>query len=173
MIRPVRGSVPVIPASAWIAESADVIGNVRLGENVSVWFQTVIRGDVCSIDIGPGSNVQDRVVIHGTYQKFDVQIGSDVSIGHGAMIHGCQIGDRCLIGMGAIVMDGAQIEEDCIIGAGALIPPGMQVKSGSLVIGSPGKIKRELNDSERHFLQDSAERYLMYADWYKSGDPNV
>ncbi len=160
MIAPFRGVWPKIHETAWIAPSVDVIGDVEIGENSSVWFQCVIRGDVNFIRIGNRTNVQDHSMLHVTRVKSPLRIGDDVTVGHRAMLHGCTLGNRILIGMGAIVMDDAVIEDDCIVAAGALVTKGTRVPAGSLVVGAPAKVARALTDEERAFLKKSADNYV-------------
>jgi carbonic anhydrase/acetyltransferase-like protein (isoleucine patch superfamily) len=161
-----NGVAPQIHPSVFVAPSADVVGNVTLEKGASVWFNTVIRGDVNAIRIGADTNIQDGTVIHGTYQKWSVNIGRGVSIGHSAMIHGCTIGDYCLIGMQATILDGAEIGSECLVGAGALVTGGSQFPPRSLILGAPAKRVRELTDAEVKSLYDSVDRYKMYTTWY-------
>ncbi|WP_112322847.1 gamma carbonic anhydrase family protein [Oceanibium sediminis] len=146
----------------WIAPDASVIGNVTLGEDVGIWFGAVLRGDNEQIAIGPRSNVQEHVMIH-TDPGFPVTVGSDVTIGHRAIVHGCTIGDGSLIGMGAIVLNGARIGKNCLIGAGALITEGAEIPDGSLVLGSPGKVVRQLDEKGRARLKTPAANYVRKA----------
>lgn len=157
---PFRGRLPTVAEGTWVAGSAQVIGDVVLGEGASVWYQSVLRGDVQPIRIGARTNIQDLTMVHVTSFTHATTIGEDCTVGHRAILHGCTLGDRVLVGMGAIVMDGAVIGDDCIIGAGALVTPGTQIPAGSMVIGSPGRVKRELNDQERQFLLLSAHHYV-------------
>lgn len=166
MILNYKGIFPNIKESSFIAHSSDVIGRVTLSEDVSVWYGTVIRGDVEEVIIGQRTNVQDNVTIH-VAKGFKTTIGCDVTIGHNAIVHACTIGDRVLIGMGAIILDGAVIEDDVIIGAGALIPPGKLIKTKSLVVGSPGKVVRTLRDDELLGLLDSSSKYVKEASEHK------
>lgn len=145
--------------SVWIAPTADVIGNVTIGEESSVWYRAVVRGDVCAITIGEGSNIQDGAVIHGNFGH-PVTIGNCVTIGHNAIVHGCTIGNNVLVGMGAIILDDAEIGENCIIGAGALVTSGKKIPSGSLVLGSPAKVVREVTKEEITKNADNAMEYM-------------
>ncbi|MBW0149040.1 gamma carbonic anhydrase family protein [Marinobacter arenosus] len=149
----------------FVAENATVIGSVRLMEKASVWFNVVIRGDNDLITIGPESNVQDGSVLH-TDPGIPLTLGRGVTVGHKAMLHGCDIGDYSLIGINAVVLNGAKIGKHCLIGANTLIPEGMEIPDGSMVVGSPGKIKRELNDSQRKMLEMSAQHYVQNAARY-------
>lgn len=143
----------------FIAHSASVIGSVRLMERASVWYNVVIRGDNDLITIGPESNVQDGSVLH-TDSGIRLTLGRGVTVGHKAMLHGCEIGDYTLIGINAVVLNGARIGKHCLIGANTLIPEGMVIPDGSMVVGSPGKIKRELNDDQKKMLEMSAQHYV-------------
>ena len=143
----------------FIADSAAVIGNVILEECASIWFNAVLRGDNEPITIGPGSNVQDGVVMH-TDPGFPLTLGANVTVGHMAMLHGCTVGDNSLIGIKAVVLNGARIGRNCLIGANALIPEGREIPDGSLVIGSPGKVKRDLSQDEIEGLTQAAHGYV-------------
>ncbi len=160
MILPHHGISPKIHESAFVAPSADVIGDVELGADSSIWFQSVVRGDVNTIRIGSRTNIQDHSLLHVTRVKSPLSIGDDVTVGHRVTLHGCKVGNRVLIGMGAIVLDDAQIGDDCMIGAGALITKGTQVPSGSLIFGSPAKVVRPLKPDELAFLKVSALNYV-------------
>jgi carbonic anhydrase/acetyltransferase-like protein (isoleucine patch superfamily) len=166
MIRTFQGIKPTIPTSCYIEETGVVIGDVVMGEHCSVWFHAVIRGDVHFIRIGERTNVQDLCTLHVTHDTHPLIIGSEVTIGHGAILHGCTIKDRVLIGMGAIVMDGAVIEEDSVVGAGALVVEGMTVPSKSVVLGSPGRVRRAVSEAELAWIKESAENYVKYAGQY-------
>ncbi len=158
---------PVIPESCFLARESSVIGDVILGERVSIWFGAAVRGDMNSIRIGAGTNIQDNVTVHVTAEIAPTIIGANVVVGHNAVIHGCTIEDQCLIGMGAIVMDEAVIGKGSIIGAGALIPPGMVIPERSLYIGQPGKFRRRVTDAEFEGILESAKLYMKYAEEYK------
>lgn len=155
-----------IDKSVYIADGAKVIGKVEIGKNSSVWFNAVIRADSDSVKIGEFSNVQDNAVIH-TSEGFGVQIGNSVTIGHGAIVHGCTVKDNVIIGMGAIVLNGAVIGENCIIGASALVTQGKVIPAGSLVFGNPMKIVRQLTDEEIKSITDNANSYVNEAKNYK------
>ena len=154
-----------IDKSVFIADGARVIGNIEIGENCGVWFNAVIRGDSNEIKIGKGSNVQDNAVIH-TSKDFGVSIGDNVTIGHGAIVHGCTVGNNVMIGMGAIVLDGAVIEDNCIIGAGALVTQGKTVPAGSLAFGNPAKAIRQLTEGEILSITKNANSYVNKANEY-------
>ena len=154
--------MPRVHPTAYVDDSAQVIGDVEIGEESSVWMSVVIRGDVNQIRIGRRSNVQDGTVVHVMKDTHPTTIRDDVTIGHAAVIHGCTIEDRCLIGMGAILLNGARIGAGSIVAAGTLVVEGMQVPSGSLVMGSPGKVRRALTDAEIAEIQVYADRYVQY-----------
>jgi carbonic anhydrase/acetyltransferase-like protein (isoleucine patch superfamily) len=166
IIRPFGGRAPAVPASAFVARGAVVIGDVELGERSSVWFGCVVRGDVNSIRIGARTNVQDLTTIHVTSRTHPTVVGDEVTIGHRVVLHGCTVKDRCLIGIGAVVMDGAVVGPESVVGAGALVPPGMVVPPRTLVMGSPAKVKRDLSAEEVEALRKSAENYVEYAARY-------
>ncbi|MBN2796683.1 MAG: gamma carbonic anhydrase family protein [Clostridia bacterium] len=166
MILSYRSHEPKIHDSCFVAPSSDIIGKVTMKEDASIWYGAVIRGDVATIEIGERTNVQDNVTIH-VANGYPTLIGNDVTIGHNAVVHGCTIGNRVLIGMGAIVLDGAVIEDDVIIGAGALIPPGKVIPSKSLVVGSPGKVVRNLDEEALEGLLKSANIYVTEASLHK------
>ena len=159
---------PIIDGDFYVAESASVIGKVRLCNNASIWFGAVLRGDTELITIGEGSNVQELSVLH-TDIGFPLDIGKDVTIGHKVMLHGCTIGDGSLIGINSVVLNGAKIGKGCLIGDNALITAGMEVPDGSLVLGSPGKIKGELNDNQKNGLILSAKHYVENSKRFKNG----
>ncbi len=154
--------MPRIHPTAYIDDSAQVIGDVEVGEQSSIWMTVVIRGDVHSIRIGRRSNVQDGTIVHVMKDTHATTIGDDVTVGHAAVIHGCTIEDRCLIGMRAIILNGARIGTESIVAAGALVTEGMQVPPRSLVMGSPAKVKRALTDAEVDEIQMYADRYVAY-----------
>jgi carbonic anhydrase/acetyltransferase-like protein (isoleucine patch superfamily) len=162
MLRPHRGRMPRVHLTAYIDDSAQVIGDVEIGEESSVWMNVVIRGDVNQIRIGRRSNVQDGTVVHVMKDTHATTVGDNVTIGHGAVIHGCTIEHQCLIGMGSILLNGARIGAGSIVAAGTLVVEGMQVPPRSLVMGSPGKVKRPLGDDEVAGIQRYADRYVSY-----------
>ena len=167
MIRGFRGQRPTVDPSAYVAETATVVGDVHIGARSSVWFGTVVRGDVNHVRIGARSNVQDNSVVHVTGGTHPTVVGEDVTVGHRAVLHGCTVHDRCLIGIGAIVLDGAEIGPDAMVGAGALVPPGMKVPPRTLVLGTPARVVRPLTDAELDHLRASAAHYVEYADAYR------
>lgn len=167
MIRPFRGLSPRIDPTAFVEASAQVIGDVVLGARSSVWFGCVVRGDVHSIHIGEETNVQDLSVLHVRGGSSPLRLGDRVTVGHAAALHGCTIGDGCLVGIGAIVMDDAQVGPDCLIAAGSLVTPAMRIPARSLVMGSPAKVKRPVNDAELLLLRRTAANYVEYARAYR------
>src|SRR6476659_7387919 len=166
MIRPYKGVSPTIPATCYVDESAQIVGDVVLGEHASVWMNAVVRGDVHEIRIGAHSTVQDNSVLHGMKQQWGVYLGEYVTIGHSVTLHGCVIEDRCLIGMGSIILNGAKIGTGSIIAAGTLIPEKTIVEPRSLWMGSPGKFKRKLNEKDQEAIMRYANNYLGYKESY-------
>lgn len=162
-----KGITPTIDPSVFIAEGAHIIGDVVIGKDSSVWFNVVIRGDVNFIRIGDRTNIQDNTVVHVTNKKFPTHIGSNVTIGHGAIIHACTIEDYTLIGMGAVILDDATIGKYSLVAAGAVVTMGMKVPEGVLVAGVPAKVVRPLSDDERKFLEKSAQNYVDYVATYR------
>ncbi len=175
MLRPFKNSRPVVGENVYIDESAVIIGDVVIGDDVSVWPTCVIRGDVESIRIGDGTNVQDGSVLHVSHagdhstQGHPLHIGKGVTIGHHATVHACTVGDYCLIGMGAIILDDAIIEDNVILGAGSLVPSGKTLEGGFLYVGSPARRVRPLKDSEKEFLEYSYKHYIELKDEYLAG----
>ncbi|MCB0764872.1 MAG: gamma carbonic anhydrase family protein [Flavobacteriales bacterium] len=170
LIRSVRGFTPTFGLDPFLAETAVVIGDTIMGDHCSVWYNAVVRGDVHSIRIGHRVNIQDGAVLHATYERCGLTIGNDVSIGHNAIVHGCTIHDRVLIGMGAIVMDNAVIGEGSVIAAGAVVLQHTVVEPGSLIAGVPGKrIGAVGEDLSRNEIERIAANYRMYAGWFKEG----
>jgi carbonic anhydrase/acetyltransferase-like protein (isoleucine patch superfamily) len=169
MIRPYKGIRPTLGARAFVDPSAQVIGAVELGEDASVWMNTVIRGDVNRIRLGARTNVQDNCVLHVTAQHPTV-LADDVTVGHSVTLHGCTIEKLCLVGIGAIVLNGAVVGEESIVAAGALVPEGMQVPPRSVVMGAPAKVRREVTEDERASLRRYAENYVRYKDDYRSAE---
>jgi carbonic anhydrase/acetyltransferase-like protein (isoleucine patch superfamily) len=170
VIRTFQGIRPTIAESVFIEETAVVIGDVVIGEESSIWFRTVVRGDVNYIRIGHRTNVQDLCLLHVTHDTAPLVIGDEVTIGHNVVLHGCTIKDRVLIGMGAIIMDGAVIGEDSVVGAGALVTEGTIVPPKSVILGSPAKVKRPVTDKELAWIRESAQNYIQYASQYMA-DP--
>ena len=156
------GKAPQLAAGAWVADSAQVIGNVVLGENASVWFGAVVRGDNETIRIGRNTNVQDLSVLHSDHGK-PLTLGNNITIGHQVMLHGCTIGDNSLIGIQAVVLNGAKIGRNCIVGAGSVVTEGKEFPDNSLIIGSPAKVVRTLDDEAARKLAASAEGYVANA----------
>ncbi len=167
MIRAFEGVSPRIAESAFVEESASVIGDVVIGDESSIWFHTVIRADMHHIRIGKRTNIQDLCCLHVRYKAGATILGNGVTVGHHVILHACTIADRVLVGMGAIVMDGVEIGEDCLIGAGALVTPGTIVPPRSLVLGSPARIQRSVTRDEMDLIADAAMRYVEYTRKYK------
>jgi carbonic anhydrase/acetyltransferase-like protein (isoleucine patch superfamily) len=171
IIKSVNGVHPSIPEDCFIAENATIVGDVKLGNECSVWFNAVLRGDVNRITVGNKVNIQDGAVIHCTYQKHATMIGNNVSIGHNAIVHGCTIQDNVLVGMGAIVMDNCTIESNVIIAAGAVVTQNTIVKSGSIYAGIPAKKVKEIDQSDfAGEINRIANNYVMYSSWFKEED---
>lgn len=168
MLRPYRGRRPVVHPTAYVDQSAQVIGDVEIGAESSLWMNVVARGDVNTIRIGERSNVQDGTVVHVMHDTHPTRIGDDVTVGHGAIVHGCTIESRVLIGMGAILLNGASVGEDCIVAAGTLLAERTEIPPRSLVMGSPGKVRRQLTDEEVESILDYAQRYVGYRLDYKA-----
>lgn len=167
IIKSVRGFTPKFGNNCFFADNSVVVGEVLMGNNCTVWFNAVVRGDVHSITIGDNTNIQDGAVIHCTYQKAKTVIGSNVSIAHNAIVHGCLVEDNVLIGMGAIIMDGAVIGNNSVIAAGAIILPGTIVEPGSMYAGNPAKRMKDISDEMREVIQRTAKNYTMYSEWFK------
>ena len=170
MILPVKNVHPKIPDSCFIAGNATIVGDVVLGEECSVWFAAVVRGDVNSIRIGDRTNIQDGAVIHCTYERAETLIGNNVSIGHRAIVHGCTVHDNSLIGMGAIVMDHAVVEENCIVAAGAVVLENTICDSGFIYAGVPAKKVKQLTDDQIASLKKTAQNYVMYSSWFETSE---
>lgn len=168
LIRSVRGFTPQIGEECFLAETAVIIGEVMMGKKCSVWYNAVVRGDVNSITIGDYSNIQDGAVIHGTYERAKTMIGSHVSIGHNALVHGCTLEDYVLVGMGAIVMDDAVIGKGSFIAAGAVVLQGTRVEPGMLYAGVPAKPVRPVDEKLRDIIERTAMNYPKYADWFRT-----
>jgi carbonic anhydrase/acetyltransferase-like protein (isoleucine patch superfamily) len=166
MIRSYQGSTPQIPSTCYVDASAQIIGDVVLGERASVWMNAVVRGDVNSIRIGAASNIQDCAVLHGMRHLYPVLVGEMVTIGHNATVHGCVIEDEVLVGIGAVILNNARIGQGSIIAAGAVIPEHTIIPPRSLVAGVPGKIRRQLTDADREMILQYARNYLDYVAIY-------
>ena len=167
IIKKLNGHTPKFGKNCFLADNAAIIGDVEMGDDCSIWFGAVLRGDVHSIRIGNKVNIQDNATIHATYKKSPTNIGNNVSIAHNAVIHGCTIKDNVLIGMGAIVLNGAKIGSDCIVGAGALVTGKMDAPDGSMILGSPAKVVRPLTEAEIESNRESAREYCHQADRYR------
>ena len=168
LIRTLNNIKPEIGNDCFLAENSVIVGDVTMGDQCSVWYNAVIRGDVNKIVIGDRTNIQDGAVIHCTYQTADTRIGNDVSIGHNAIVHGCILHDRVLVGMGAIVMDNAEINSDSIVAAGAVVLEGTIVESGSVYAGVPAKRVKDVEDQLKDVFLRTSRNYIMYAGWYKN-----
>lgn len=169
MIRRYLSTSPRIDSSAWVAGSADVIGDVEIGAGSSIWYGCVVRGDVFPIRIGARTNVQDMSVLHVTHDRYATVLGDDVTIGHRVVLHGCTVEDGALVGIGAIVLDQAVIGAGALVGAGSLVTPGTKVPPGMVVMGSPAKVIREVTDKERAWMEESARNYVLYAARHADG----
>lgn len=170
VIRTFGDQAPRLHGSVFVAEDAVVVGDVEIGADSSLWYGTVVRGDVNAIRIGARTNLQDHTVVHVTSRTHPTTLGDDVTVGHRVVLHGCTVHDRCLVGIGAIVLDGAVIGPDAMIGAGALVAPGTVVPPGTLWLGAPAKQKRPLTPEEIAFLRQSAANYVGYAARYRAGE---
>ncbi len=171
LIRGFAGKRPRVDASAFVADTATVIGDVEIGARSSIWFGAVLRGDVHHIRIGEETSIQDNTVIHVTHGQHPTVVGSRVTVGHGVTLHGCTVGDACIIGMGAILLDESEIGDRCIIGAGALVTPGTKIPSGHLAVGAPARVKRPLTEEELGWMTDSAQHYVELIAQYAT-DPD-
>lgn len=169
MIHTYRSVTPRVHASAFVADSAQVIGDVELAEDVSVWFCSVVRADVNVIRIGRGSNIQDGTVMHVNRRGQPTILGDFVTVGHAARLHGCRIADHCLIGIGAIVLDGAEIGEESLVAAGSLVTPGTKIPPRSFVVGTPARVRRAVDDADLDLIRRSARNYIELKNEYRSG----
>ncbi len=169
----VRGFQPQIGEESFVAPNATLVGDVVLGQRVSLWFNSILRGDVMPIRVGNETNIQDGVIVHGTFEKCGTSIGRRVSVGHGAILHGCQIGDETLIGMGSLVMDHVQIPSHCLVGAGSLVTEGSCFEEGWLIFGRPAKAIRPLRADELNGLSQSADKYLKYVKWFEEDEGEI
>lgn len=170
LILPFKGIEPIIPESCYLAPGAVIIGDVILGDESSVWFHTVVRGDVNYVRIGRGTNIQDLCTLHVTDGTYPLNIGDHVTVGHGAILHGCSIEETSLIGIGARVLDGAHIGKESLVAAGAVVSPGTTIPPRSLVMGIPGRVKRTLEEREVEEIRDSARQYVETVAAYRSDD---
>lgn len=168
MIYQFEERTPSLPEEYYVADSAEVIGDVRLGNRSSVWFGTVLRGDIEPIIVGERSNIQDNSVAH-TSRNCPTILGDDVTVGHKVTLHGCTVGNNCLIGMGAILLDGCEIGDNCIIGAGSLVGQGRKIAAGSLAVGTPARVIRSLTEEDLIHIRGFAERYVALQARYRSG----
>ena len=166
LILPIKNIIPKIGAYCFLADNATIIGDVEMGDQCSIWFNAVIRGDVNSIRIGNQVNIQDGAVIHCTYQKAKTVIGNRCNVGHNAIIHGCRLQDNVLIGMGAIIMDNAVIESFSIVGAGSVVLENTIVETGFIYAGTPAKKIKAISPEQRKLLEELPDRYIMYSQWY-------
>ena len=167
LIKTINNITPSIASDVFLAETATIIGDVIIAKKSSLWYNTILRGDVNSITIGEKVNIQDGSIIHCTFKKSKVIIGNNVSIGHNSIIHGCKIGDNVLIGMGAIVMDQAIIESNSIVAAGSVVTKGTVVHSGTIFAGIPAKMHKELDEKNiKKMTQDISENYILFSSWY-------
>lgn len=168
MIMAARGCEPKIGTDTFLAPSADIIGDCRIGKNCSIWFNTTLRGDVMPIEIGDETNIQDGTTVHGTFNQAAAKIGRRVTVGHNVILHGCTVEDLCLIGMGSILMDHCHISKNSIVAAGSLVTEGSKFPEGHLILGRPAKAVRPLNADELAFLEKSADNYMLYKTWYST-----
>jgi gamma-carbonic anhydrase len=167
MIHAYRGKLPSIHATVFLCGSAEIIGDVEIGRDSSVWYNAVIRGDVNSVRIGERTNIQDGCLLHVTQKKFPLVVGKNVTVGHGAILHGCAVGDSCLIGMGAIVLDNARINSYTLLAAGSVVRPDTQIPEGVMAAGVPARVIRKLSPEERLMLEESAQHYVDYVKTYR------
>ncbi len=166
MLLSLGGHSPVVPVSAFVAPGAVLIGDVALGEDASIWFGAVLRGDGCAIRFGARSNLQDQAVVHGNGGAEPTLIDEEVTVGHQAVLHGCRLGRRCLVGMGAVVLDGVSVGAEAMVAAGTVVPPGLRIPSRVLVRGVPGRVARPLADAEIAHLEASAAQYVALKNRY-------
>jgi len=169
-IRGYNGKRPQLGRGVFLAETCAVIGDVIIGDDSSVWYSTVLRGDVMTIRIGARTSMQDGTIVHVTSERFGTTIGSDCTVGHGVILHGCTVEDFCLIGMGSTVLDGARVGRGSLVGAGALVTPGTDIPPGSLVLGAPARVIRPINQKERDQIEYGAAHYVELSREYLAGD---
>lgn len=165
LIKGVKGVKPSIDSSCWLADNATVVGDVSLGKHTNLWFNTVLRGDVCKLTIGNNCNIQDNAVVHGTLNHSETILGNNVSVGHNAIIHGCQIEDNVLVGMGAIVMDNAVIKKGAMVAAGAVVLANTVIPENTLFAGTPAKEVKKIDERLRQVIDKTPEHYIMYTQW--------
>jgi gamma-carbonic anhydrase len=170
IVRSYNAVHPLIGRGVFLAETAAVIGDVSIGDESSIWYATVLRGDVMPIRIGARTNIQDGAIVHVTSDRFGTTIGDDCTVGHGAIVHACTVEDGCLIGMGSTILDGARIGRGSLVGAGALVTPGTDIPAGSLVLGAPARVVRPVNQKEREQIEYGAAHYVELARRYLAGD---
>jgi len=170
VLRGYAGRYPQIGRGVFLAETCALIGDVVIGDESSVWYGTVLRGDVMPIRIGARTSVQDGTVIHVTSERFGTTVGDDCTVGHAVILHACTVEDHCLIGMGSTILDGARIGRGSLVGAGALVTPGTDIPPGSLVLGAPGRVVRPINPKEREQIEYGASHYVELARRYLAGD---
>lgn len=167
MIYSLKGNEPKIGINNYIAPNATLIGEIELGSDVSIWFGAVLRGDMSKITVGDGSNVQDNCTVHGD-TSYPTTIGKGVTVGHNALVHGCSVGDNCVIGMGAILLNGAKIPDNCLVGAGSVVGANLKIEEGSLVIGNPAIVKKKLSEKYIEYLKYAKDVYIKDIDLYNS-----
>ena len=168
LIKSVKGKTPIFGNDVYLAEISTVVGEVEMGDDCSVWFSAVVRADVNSIKIGNKVNIQDGAILHCTFKKTATIIGNNVSVGHNALVHGCEIKDNVLIGMGAIVMDGVIVESNSIVAAGAVVLEGTHIESGTIYAGVPAKKVKDLNEEQTaRFIEGISDNYILYSSWFK------
>ena len=167
IVKAIKGKKPTAGHDCWFADNASIIGDVKMGRNCTIWFNTVVRGDVNSISIGNNTNIQDGAIIHGTLDKAATKIGANVSVGHNAIVHGCTIEDNVLIGMGAIIMDNAVVGSGTIVGAGSIVLENTILEPNSVYVGSPAKKIKNTGEKEIETIMRTAKNYITYANWYK------
>jgi gamma-carbonic anhydrase len=170
IIKKVRGFQPRFGSNCFFADNAVVVGEVTMGDNCTVWFNAVVRGDVNSIIIGDNTNIQDGAIIHGTFERSKTLIGSNVSIAHNAVVHGCTLEDSVLVGMGAIIMDDSVVGTNSVIAAGAVVLPGTRIPPGSVYAGVPAKKVKDIGDDMKAVIQRTARNYPMYAEWFRESE---
>lgn len=168
LIKEIKGKQPVFGENIYLADNATIVGEVEMGDDCSVWFSAVVRGDVNSIKIGNKVNIQDGAVVHCTYKKATTIIGNNVSVGHNALVHGCEIKDNVLIGMGAVVMDGVIVESNSIVAAGAVVLEGTHIESGVIYAGIPAKKVKDLDEEQTaRLIEGISDNYVLYSSWFK------